>query len=110
METYLITGGADSVGGHLAEYLLEKGHAVHCVDNTLASDSLDRIGHLLSQPQFRFVEGRVEDREVLEGAARGCCGIFHVAHVGLAATSAVLRFAAEHSMPVMITSSGASLN
>ncbi len=110
METYLITGGAGFVGGHLAEYLLEKGHAVHCV-GSLATGSLDSFGHLLSRPRFRFVEGRPDDREVLEDAGRGCCGIFHVAANPVAesemnrpVTSAVLRFAAEHSMPILVAS------
>ena len=108
METYLITGGAGFVGLHLAEYLLEKGHSVHCVDSLLTG-SPESIGHLLSQPRFKFVEGRLEDQDVLATAARGCCGIFHVAAMGSTAelNSAVIRFAAEHSMPVMVTSSPA---
>ncbi len=55
MKKVLVTGGAGFIGSHLCEYLLEKGYRVLCVDN-LFTGSKANIQHLLSQPNFTFLQ------------------------------------------------------
>ena len=47
----LLTGGAGFVGSHLAEALLERGHAVQVIDD-LSTGSMDNIIHLKGRPGF----------------------------------------------------------
>ncbi|KKR89143.1 MAG: hypothetical protein UW50_C0001G0233 [Candidatus Wolfebacteria bacterium GW2011_GWA1_44_24] len=51
----LVTGGAGFIGSHLCDYLLTRGNKVTCVDN-FYSGSKDNIRHLLSHPNFKFIE------------------------------------------------------
>jgi UDP-glucose 4-epimerase len=50
---YLITGGAGFIGSHLAEELLERGHAVHVLDD-LSTGAIDNIRHLKPHPAFSY--------------------------------------------------------
>lgn len=47
----LITGSGGFIGSHLAEALLEEGHAVQLIDG-LSAGSMRNIQHLKSQPGF----------------------------------------------------------
>src|SRR5438128_754510 len=49
----LLTGGAGFVGSHLAEALLDAGHAVHAIDD-LSTGSIDNIRHLKGRPGFDY--------------------------------------------------------
>ena len=49
----LITGGAGFIGSHLAEALLNEGHEVDIIDN-LSTGSIRNIGHLKSNPRFKY--------------------------------------------------------
>ncbi len=51
----VITGGAGFIGSHLCEMLLEKGHKVVCLDN-LITGKMENIEHLMSNPDFEFIE------------------------------------------------------
>ena len=51
----LVTGGAGFLGSHLCDKLIEKGNHVICLDN-LYTGSKDNIKHLLSNPNFEFIE------------------------------------------------------
>jgi len=51
----LVTGGAGFIGGHLCEYLLEKGDNVLCVDN-LFTGSKKNIEKLLENKNFSFMQ------------------------------------------------------
>jgi UDP-glucuronate decarboxylase len=50
----LITGGAGFLGSHLAEFLLEQGQDVICIDNFF-SGSKDNIRHLLDHSYFELI-------------------------------------------------------
>lgn len=50
----LVTGGAGFLGSHLCERLLNDQHHVVCLDN-LFTGQKDNIAHLLSNPNFEFV-------------------------------------------------------
>jgi len=49
----LITGGSGFIGSHLAEYLLERGFSVICMDN-LITGSIENISHLYDK-DFLFI-------------------------------------------------------
>ena len=51
----LVTGGAGFIGSHLCESLLNKNHAVICVDN-LGSGDAKNIQHLLQNKNFQFIK------------------------------------------------------
>lgn len=70
MKRVLITGTAGFIGYHLAELLLEKGHAVHGYDGMTDyyDVALKRRRHqqLLQRPNFSATEGMLEDLKTLE--------------------------------------------
>ena len=49
----LITGGAGFIGSNLADYFLERGHSVVCIDN-LITGSISNIAHLTNK-DFTFI-------------------------------------------------------
>src|SRR5215831_17250695 len=49
----LITGGAGFIGSHLAERYLDRGDAVHIIDD-LSTGSIDNIRHLKVHPNFSY--------------------------------------------------------
>jgi len=51
----LVTGGAGFIGGHLCNYLINKGNKVICLDN-LFTGSKKNIEGLLKNENFRFIE------------------------------------------------------
>jgi dTDP-glucose 4,6-dehydratase len=53
-EWVLITGGAGFIGSHLADYLLEKGYSVICMDNLLTGD-ISNISHIYNK-DFLFIK------------------------------------------------------
>ncbi len=54
----LITGGAGFIGSHLCDRLIAEGYKVICMDN-LITGNMSNIGHLLKNPDFRFVNHNV---------------------------------------------------
>jgi dTDP-L-rhamnose 4-epimerase len=76
----LITGGAGFIGSHLADQLLEKGHAVRVLDSLVPQVH----GPGQKRPSYldRGVElmiGDVRDREALEAALDGVDAVYHFA-------------------------------
>ncbi len=65
MKTIIVTGGAGFLGSHLCEYLLEKGDKVICLDN-LFTGSKENIHHLLSNPNFSFINHDIIDQLYLD--------------------------------------------
>jgi len=51
----VITGGAGFVGSHLAEFLLNEGHQVTCLDN-LITGKAENIQPLMANANFRFAQ------------------------------------------------------
>ncbi|MBW3015184.1 SDR family oxidoreductase [Candidatus Woesearchaeota archaeon] len=54
MKTIVVTGGAGFIGSHLCDALIKENRVI-CVDN-LGSGSFDNIRHLLTNPNFLFIE------------------------------------------------------
>lgn len=55
IKTCVVTGGAGFIGSHLCRALLEKGHAVYCIDNLLTG-SEKNIETLKANPGFTFIK------------------------------------------------------
>jgi nucleoside-diphosphate-sugar epimerase len=58
MQNVLVTGGAGFIGSHLCDKLIENGYKVTCLDSLLTG-SKKNIEHLLSNPNFEFIEADV---------------------------------------------------
>jgi len=73
----LVTGGAGFIGSHLVEALTILGAQVVVLDD-LSGGTEENIRPFGAQ----FVRGSILDNKVLDGAARGCKYIFHLAALG----------------------------
>ncbi len=76
----LITGGAGYIGSHLADRFLAEGCRVTVIDN-LSSGMRCNLQHNLANPLFRFVEGNVMDRALMEELVSGHDLICHLAAI-----------------------------
>ena len=82
--TYLVTGGAGFIGGHVARALLARGERVVAIDNF--NDYYDpaikrhNAARLCEYDNFRMIEGDIRDVDLVDRlfAERG---ITHVAHL-----------------------------
>lgn len=78
IKTALVTGGAGFIGSHLCEHLLDCGQRVAVVDD-LSTGSLSNIQHLLSNRNFKFIQGTVCDEDLMRRQAEKCDCIYHLA-------------------------------
>jgi len=74
----LITGGAGFVGSHLCEKYVEDGDTVLCLDNFMNGD-LTNIRHLLTQHNFKLINGDICDYDLLEKIMRDVDAVIHLA-------------------------------
>src|SRR6478609_1382735 len=74
----LLTGGAGFVGSHLAEALLDQGHAVQVIDD-LSTGSMDNIVHLKGRPGFDYVIDSVMNESLTAELIDRCDMVFHLA-------------------------------
>ena len=74
----LLTGGAGFIGSHLAEALLEEGHAVSVVDD-LSTGSMDNIRALRERPGFEYVIDSVMNERLVAELVDRCDVVFHLA-------------------------------
>ena len=51
----VVAGGCGFIGSHICDGFVNEGHEVVCIDN-LCSGSVENIKHLLSNPNFIFIE------------------------------------------------------
>lgn len=112
----LITGGAGFIGSHLAEFFLERGDEVTCLD----SGSRAKVKHLLEHPRFRDVHDSVLDGEMMDGLIARADLIYHLAavvgvehyvadpfevlNVNINGTQIVLRLAHKYGKKVVFSS------
>jgi UDP-glucose 4-epimerase len=116
---YLITGGAGFVGSHLAESLLQQGHAVTVLDD-LSTGAMRNIAHLREQPRFRYVIDTVANAPLLAELVDDADAVYHLAaavgvqlivespvrtlETNIRCTELVLEKAAKKKKKVLITS------
>ena len=75
---YLVTGGAGFIGSHLVDALLERGDGVVVLD-TLATGRLANLDQAGRNRSFRFVQGSVLDRMVVDDLMNECDTVVHMA-------------------------------
>jgi UDP-glucose 4-epimerase len=75
MARFLVTGGAGFIGSHLADRLLDQGHAVRVLDD-LSSGCRENLPH-----QVEFILGDVTDPQAVEQAFNGIDGCYHLAAI-----------------------------
>ncbi len=80
--SFLVTGGAGFIGGHISEYLLKHGAAkVRVLDNMV--NGFDKNLAILKQyPAFEFVQGDIRDEAVCKQACEGIDYVSHQAALG----------------------------
>jgi UDP-glucose 4-epimerase len=115
----LVTGGAGFIGSHLVERLLKDGKRVVVIDD-LSTGSLDNLRAVKKNPRLRIIQSKISEcKELLELAAESEF-IFHLAatvgvelvvksalHVlesSFHETEILLRAAAKHRAPLLLTS------
>ncbi len=115
----LVTGGAGFIGSHVAERLLNAGKSVVVIDD-LSTGSLDNLAAVKENPRLRFIHSKLSGCAELPKLAAQAEFIFHLAatvgvdlvvksalHVlesSFSETQILLRAAAEHSTPLLLTS------
>lgn len=82
MATFLVTGGAGFIGGHLVEALIARGHEVRVFDN-LSTGNAATIGGLAA-----LITADIRDSAAVARAVKGVDGVFHLA--AIASTQAYL--------------------
>jgi UDP-glucose 4-epimerase len=115
----LVTGGAGFIGAHLVERLLSDGKSVVVIDD-LSTGSRDNLRAVAQHKHFRFIQTKISAYAELPELAAEAEYIFHLAatvgvelvvksalHVleaSFSETQILLRTAAKHSTPLLLTS------
>ena len=115
----LITGGAGFIGSHLSELYLQRGDAVHILDD-LSTGSIDNFAHLKSNRGFSYTIDSVHERPVVAELVDEADVVIHLAAaVGVKlivespvktiesnvnGTEVVLAAAAKKQKPVLVAS------
>lgn len=76
----LVTGGAGFIGSHLVETLLQVGHEVTSLDD-LSSGQSENIVAMSNHPRFKFIQGSILDRDLVNRCIREHDAVFHLAAV-----------------------------
>jgi len=81
-DSFLITGGAGFIGGHIAEYLLKSGaRKVRVLDN-MVNGFEKTLAVLKEYPAFEFIEGDIRNAAACEEVCKGIDYISHQAALG----------------------------
>jgi UDP-glucose 4-epimerase len=116
---FLITGGAGFIGSHLSDLLIERGHAVHVLDD-FSTGGIENIRHLKSHPGFEYTIGSADQHAIVAELVDGADIVVHLAAaVGVAlvvnspvraietnvhCTEVVLAHASKKNKPVLVAS------
>ena len=119
MKHVLVTGGAGFIGSHLVERLLADGNRVVVIDD-LSTGSLKNLSAVKNHPRLRMIESKISACRALPQLAANAEFVFHLAatvgvelvvksalHVLEASfheTQILLRAAAAHRTPLLLTS------
>ena len=81
-DSFLVTGGAGFIGGHIAEYLLKHGaKKVRVLDN-MVNGFEKNLDILRSYPAFEFIQGDIRDADTCMQVCEGIDYISHQAALG----------------------------
>ena len=116
----LVTGGAGFIGAHLVERLLADGEAVVVIDD-LSTGSRDNLRGVAGHKNLRVIESTVSGCAELAELTAGAKAVYHLAaavgvdlvvksplhtlHTNLHETEVILKIAADHGVPLLLTSS-----
>lgn len=78
----LVTGGAGFIGSHLSEFLIKNKTQRVVVLDDLSTGFKKNIEHLLSEPNFEFIEGSIVDLETCLHACKDIDVVLHHAALG----------------------------
>lgn len=78
--TALIAGGAGFIGSHLCETLISQNFNVICVDN-LSTGKKENIKSVLTNPNFTFIEGNINDQNFYLAPSLEIDYCFHLASI-----------------------------
>jgi UDP-N-acetylglucosamine/UDP-N-acetylgalactosamine 4-epimerase len=81
-KTFLVTGGAGFIGGHLAEYLLKHGAAKVRVMDNMVNGFESNLNVLEKYSSFEFIQGDIRNFEDCNNACKGIDYISHQAALG----------------------------
>ncbi len=81
-KTFLVTGGAGFIGGHLAQYLLKHGAAKVRVLDNMVNGFESNIEVLKKYPAFEFIQGDIRDIAVCQKACEAVDYVSHQAALG----------------------------
>lgn len=75
--SFLVTGGAGFIGGHIAEYLLKNNAGKVRVLDNMANGFESNLQILRQYPAFEFIEGDIRNPET---CMKACAGVDYVSH------------------------------
>ena len=81
-DSFLITGGAGFIGGHLAEYLLKNGAAKVRVLDNLVNGFQANLDILRQYSGFEFIEGDIRNADTCQQACKDISYVSHQAALG----------------------------
>lgn len=81
-QNILVTGGAGFIGSHLCDYLINNHAKKVVVLDDCSTGFKSNIEHLMSKPNFQFIEGSIVDFETCLKACEGIDVILHHAALG----------------------------
>ena len=72
MKRLLVTGGAGFIGSNFVRYILGKypDYRVTALDALTYAGNLDNFHDLWANPNFQFIQGRIEDASIVDNLAR----------------------------------------
>ena len=76
--TFLVTGGAGFIGGHLVTKLAQQGYYVRVLDN-LSTGKLSNIEKSLKEGSVDFIKGDIKDASTVKAAVSSVDVVFHLA-------------------------------
>jgi len=92
---FLITGGAGTIGSHIADELVREGASEVIVLDNLTRGRLQNLDWARANGNVRLVEGDVRDRDLLADLMRGIDVVFHQAAIRITQCAAEPRLALE---------------
>ena len=81
MKRLLVTGGAGFIGSNFVRYILGKypDYRVTALDALTYAGNLDNFHDLWANPNFQFIQGRIEDASIVDNLARNVDAILNFA-------------------------------
>ncbi len=80
--SFLVTGGAGFIGGHISEYLLKHGAAKVRVLDNMVNGFEKTLSAFQDYPAFEFLQGDIRDEAICQQACEGIDYVSHQAALG----------------------------